>query len=351
MNHQLHEHYMRRCIGLAKLGAGSVAPNPMVGAVLVHNNRVIGEGFHSVFGQAHAEVNCIHSVVAADEDLVPHSTLYVSLEPCVHFGKTPPCTDLIIRKKIPKVVVGCIDPFAEVRGNGIIKLRNAGVEVTTGVLEDECIHLNRRFITYHKQHRPYVILKWAQSSNGRMALSDRGRFAISNDLSRRLVHKWRSEEASIMVGTNTAFYDDPELTNRYWSGGQPVRLIVDMDLRLPSSLKIFDRSVRTIVFNAMRHEETENLLLYQVTTDVDLVHQILHALYQLKIQSVLVEGGAKLLQSFIDSQLCDELRIITNETMVIPEGIASPVFNNVIKKYSSHLQGDRLDVFEFKPNE
>ncbi|HYE56842.1 MAG TPA: bifunctional diaminohydroxyphosphoribosylaminopyrimidine deaminase/5-amino-6-(5-phosphoribosylamino)uracil reductase RibD, partial [Chitinophagaceae bacterium] len=297
---EINQTYMHRCIQLASLAAGHVAPNPMVGAVLVHNNRIIGEGYHEVYGQPHAEVNCINSVKEEDRSLIPHSTLYVSLEPCSHFGKTPPCADLIIKHNIHKVVVGCLDPFPEVSGRGIAAMKAAGIEVITGVLEQECRELNKRFLLVQSQHRPYIILKWAQSSNGRMARADLARFAISNEYSRRLVHKWRSEEASILVGTNTAFFDDPELTNRYWHGAQPVRLIIDMELRLPSSLKLFNREVRTIIFNRLRHEEDGNLVHYQVTNDVSLVHQVVHALYHLRIQSVLVEGGARLLQSFID---------------------------------------------------
>lgn len=314
--------------------------------MLVHNDRIIGEGYHKSYGQPHAEVNCIASVKEEDRALIQHSTMYVSLEPCSHFGKTPPCADLIIEYKIPHVVVGCVDPFAQVKGKGIAKLRASGIEVTTGVMEHECMDLNSRFITWVTQHRPYVVLKWAQSSNGRMARADRARFAISNDLSRRLVHKWRGEEASILVGTNTAFFDDPELTNRFWHGPQPVRLIVDMELRLPSKLKLFNRQVKTIIFNTLKHEESENLVYYQVTTDVNLVHQITNALHQLKIQSVLVEGGAKLLQSFIDANMWDEARIITNEDLIMQEGIAAPVLGPSQKIITQHLQADRLDIFK-----
>lgn len=337
---------MHRCLQLAALAEGHVAPNPMVGAVLVHNDRIIGEGYHQVFGQAHAEVNCIASVKEEDRALIPHSTLYVSLEPCSHFGKTPPCADLIIQHKIPKVVIGCTDPFPQVKGRGIDKLREHGIQVTEGVLQAECIGLNKRFFTFQQQHRPYIVLKWAQSSNRRMARSDRARFNISNEFSRRLVHQWRSQEASILVGTNTAFFDDPELTNRYWHGPHPVRLIVDMELRLPSTLKLFNKEVKTIIFNSVQHDESDKLSWYQVTTDVSLVHQIVNALYQMKIQSVLVEGGAKLLQSFIEEDMWDEIRVITNEQLVMPEGIAAPVFNNAHKTFTRRLANDRVDVFK-----
>ena len=250
---------MHRCLELAGHGSGYVSPNPMVGAVLVHSGRIIGEGYHQRYGQAHAEVNCIDSVSETDRRLIGESTLYVSLEPCAHFGKTPPCTDLIIKHKIPKCVVGCRDPFKEVDGKGIEKLRAAGVHVEVGVLEKECKELNKRFFTFHTEHRPYIILKWAQTGDGfiagplnpsaswRRTFEDSGetkviqeRLLISNEYSNRLVHKWRSEEASILVGTNTALLDDPELTTRLWTGPSPVRIVLDMNLRLPSSLKMFN---------------------------------------------------------------------------------------------------------------
>ncbi len=351
---------MHRCIQLAKLGAGHVAPNPLVGAVLVHESRIIGEGFHERYGKAHAEVNCIASVKEDDLKLVSSSTLYVSLEPCVHFGKTPPCTDLIIANKIPKVVVGCTDPYPEVKGKGIEKLKKGGIEVLDHVLLKECLELNKRFITFQLQHRPYVVLKWAQSRNGKMARTDRQRFAISNEFSRRLVHQWRSEEASILVGANTAFHDDPELSNRFWHGANPIRLVTDIELRLPSSLKLFNREIPTIIFNSRKHSLEEidfishlplgkdGLAYYQVTIDVSLVQQIIHALYQLKIQSVLVEGGGRLLQSFIDENYWDEIRLITNKELNMDEGIVSPVFNG-IKMDEQELFSDRIELFKPVP--
>ena len=318
------DEYMQRCLQLSKLGNGYTAPNPMVGAVLVYEGRIIGEGYHQHYGEAHAEVNCIRSVKEVDSALIQESTLYISLEPCAHFGKTPPCADLIIQNKIPKVVIGCRDPFPEVNGKGIEKLKAAGVETVVGIMEKECIELNKRFFAFYTNHRPYIILKWAQSSNGRLANADYSRVFITNEFTNRLVHKWRSEESAILVGTNTALFDNPDLTNRNWEGRNPIRLVVDMDLRLPASLKLFNRQVKTIVFNSIKHEENDNLSYYQVTADVPLVHQIEHALYQAKIQSVLVEGGARLLQSFIDERIWDEARIITNEEMKITEGIHAP---------------------------
>jgi diaminohydroxyphosphoribosylaminopyrimidine deaminase/5-amino-6-(5-phosphoribosylamino)uracil reductase len=315
---------MHRCIELAQLGAGYVAPNPMVGAVLVHDGRIIGEGYHKQFGEPHAEVNCISSVEEKNKSNIPLSTLYVSLEPCSHFGKTPPCTDLIIANKIPEVVIGCRDPFKKVNGKGIEKLKTAGVRVVYGVLEKECQQLNKRFFTFHTQHRPYIILKWAETADKKIASNGTERLLISNDQTNRLVHKWRSEEAAILVGTNTALLDDPELTTRYWSGSSPIRLIVDMDLSLPLSLKIFNGKQRTVIFNTIKYEETNDLTYYQVTEDVSLVHQIVNALYQMKIQSVIVEGGARLLQSFIDEDMWDEVRVIKNEKLIINNGLAAP---------------------------
>ncbi|PWT70920.1 MAG: bifunctional diaminohydroxyphosphoribosylaminopyrimidine deaminase/5-amino-6-(5-phosphoribosylamino)uracil reductase RibD [Bacteroidetes bacterium] len=318
------EIYMHRCLELAKLGLGHTAPNPIVGAVLVREERIIGEGYHSYYGAAHAEVNCLHSVGDDDRRWITDSTLYVSLEPCAHFGKTPPCADLIIEKKIPRVVIACRDPFKEVNGRGIEKLRAAGVDLEIGMLEKEAMDTNRRFFTFHQQHRPYIILKWAESANRKIANQDFSRVHISNEITNRLIHKWRGEEASILVGTRTALHDNPMLTVRTVPGKNPIRLVVDMQLRLPESLHLFDQKTRTIVFNSIRHVDGEALSYYQITRDVSAVHQIVHALYQLNIQSVIVEGGAQLLQSFIDEDLWDEARIITNDSIFIRDGIAAP---------------------------
>ncbi|MDQ6764196.1 MAG: bifunctional diaminohydroxyphosphoribosylaminopyrimidine deaminase/5-amino-6-(5-phosphoribosylamino)uracil reductase RibD, partial [Bacteroidota bacterium] len=221
---------MNRCIQLAKIAEGNVAPNPMVGAILVHENKIIGEGFHKKYGEPHAEANCINNVRDEHKNLIEQSTLYVSLEPCSHYGKTPPCADLIVQKKIPKVIIGCQDIFKEVAGKGIQKLNDAGIETTVGVLEKECSELNKRFFIFHQKQRPYIILKWAQSANGKIGKKGE-RIFISNDYTNRLVHKWRSEEAAIMIGTNTAQEDNPSLTTRLWQGKNPVRIIIDKKLR------------------------------------------------------------------------------------------------------------------------
>lgn len=364
-----HEQYMHRCLELARLGAGHVAPNPMVGAVLVYNDRIIGEGYHRQYGKAHAEPNCIASVKKEDEHLIHQSTLYVSLEPCAHFGKTPPCADLVIQKKIPKVVIGCRDPFVQVNGKGIEKLKAAGIEVEPGVLEQECKELNKRFFVFHTQHRPYVVLKWAQTLNGRIAarpgLSDnadnegsRGtRLFISNEYTNRIVHKWRSEEMSIAVGTNTALLDDPELTTRLWKGNDPIRIVVDMDLRLPKSLKLFNSKAPTLVFNTKEHSlPPEKIPLhelkkmgaayYKVTEDVSLVHQMLNALYRMNIQSVLVEGGSYLLQSFIDEEMWDEARVITNEQLTIGNGLPAPVLKDQAMVHTETILSDVIRTYQ-----
>lgn len=330
---------MQRCLQLAAMGAGTATPNPMVGAVLVYEGRIIGEGYHQKYGQAHAEVNCINSVAGADKELISKSTLYVSLEPCAHFGKTPPCTDLIIKNKIPDVVIGCTDSFVAVDGKGIERLKAAGISVTTGILENECRNLNKRFFTFHEKHRPYIILKWAQSSDGKIATlnpSEGGtlehagseRLLISDELTNRLVHKWRTEEAAILVGTNTARLDDPALTARLWPGNDPLRLVIDLELKLPGHLKLFDGSAKTIVFNYYKQELSEKLVYHQLNKTEGVLAQILSALYAMQVQSVFVEGGSKLLQSFIDAGLWDEARVIINSTLVIGEGLEAPGLKN-----------------------
>ncbi len=346
------ELYMERCIQLAALGAGNVAPNPMVGAVLVYNDRIIGEGYHKKYGEAHAEVNCIASVKEADKHLIENAVLYVSLEPCAHYGKTPPCSDLIIRNKIPKVVIGCRDPFKQVDGKGIEKLKAAGIEVVTGVLENECKDLNKRFFTFHIKKRPYIILKWAQTANKKIASSDNKRLIISNQITNRLVHKWRFEEASILVGTNTVIADDPLLTNRLWQGKNPVRLIIDKALKIPENLRVFNNEAPTIVFNYIKSTiEPVGMFLnqtyfFKIEKDKSLVLQVIDVCYSLNIQSILVEGGAKLLQSFIDEKLFDEIRIITNKDLVIENGLDAPEFKGqLIKSFCKMIGSNEIEIF------
>ena len=336
---------MYRCLQLAQKGAGDVAPNPMVGAVLVYNNTIIGEGFHQQYGQAHAEVNCINNVTAANKGLIPKSTLYVSLEPCAHFGKTPPCADLIIKNSIPKVVIGCRDSYKEVAGKGIEKLKAAGVEVMVGILENKALDLNKRFFTFHEKQRPYIILKWAQSKDKKIGSTENKRIFISNAITNRLVHQWRGEEAAIMVGTNTALQDDPSLTTRLVTGKNPVRLVLDMDLKLPATLHLFDGSVTTLVFNKVKEEANGQLLFCKINANESIIPQILTTLYQQKIQSVIVEGGAKLLQSFIDAGIWDEARVITNANLEIGNGVAAPQLKNYRSIQQQILDTDTIDYF------
>jgi len=338
---------MQRCLELAVKGAGFVAPNPMVGAVMVFEDRIIGEGWHQKFGEVHAEVNCLASVKEKDREFISQSAMYVSLEPCAHFGKTPPCADLIIKNKIQKVIIGCQDPFKEVNGKGIEKLKEAGVEVELAdrLLEYECRNLNKRFFTFHSSQRPYIILKWAQTSDRKIASGSRERLLISNEYTNRLVHKWRSEEAAILIGTNTALSDNPELTTRLWKGPSPIRMVIDMDLKLPSSLKIFNREVKTVIFNSMKQEEQGNLIYYKMKKSSTLIPQLLNAIFQLKIQSVIVEGGAKLLQSFIDEGLWDEMRVINNYKLTVESGLDAPKPENAVLVETQELYTDIIETF------
>jgi diaminohydroxyphosphoribosylaminopyrimidine deaminase/5-amino-6-(5-phosphoribosylamino)uracil reductase len=327
------------------MGAGGVAPNPLVGAVLVYNDRIIGEGYHQKYGEAHAEVNCISSVAEADKGFIEKSTMYVSLEPCAHFGKTPPCADLIIKNKIPNVVIGCRDSFSVVDGKGMERLKAAGVQVLFGMLENDCRELNKRFFTFYEKQRPYIILKWAQSSDEKIGSGNEERVFISNEFTNRLVHKWRTEEASIMVGTNTALLDDPALTTRLWPGNNPVRLVIDMDLKLPTSLKLFDGTVKTIVFNQQREEIGEMLSFYKIDKDEKFVPQILNALHKLQLSSVIIEGGAKLLQLFIDENAWDEARVISNEELIIGSGLNAPVLKNSNLFEEQKIKSDTISFF------
>jgi diaminohydroxyphosphoribosylaminopyrimidine deaminase/5-amino-6-(5-phosphoribosylamino)uracil reductase len=343
----LHETYMRRCLDLALLGAGSVAPNPMVGAVLVFENRIIGEGYHQQYGQAHAEVNCINAVDETDRHLIAQSTLYVSLEPCAHVGKTPPCSSLIIQHQIPKVVIACQDPFPKVAGRGITLLQEAGIEVIVGVLEKEALELNKRFIQFHQKQRPFILLKWAQSTNGKIAGISHERLMISHEITNRLVHRWRSEEAAILVGYQTALKDNPRLDNRYWKGNSPIRMVIDDDLSLPTQLNLFDGSHRTIVFTQVPSlNQQKNLEYIQLNAEQDRISQILAIAYQMGIQSIMVEGGAKLLQAFIDQGLWDEARVICNQELSIAEGLDAPILSIAELLYTTKIKTDRIQYYQ-----
>lgn len=334
-----HEKYMQRCLDLAELGKGSVSPNPMVGAVIVHQGRVIGEGYHHKYGEAHAEVNAIDRVIErfdnADE-LLRKSTIYVSLEPCAHYGKTPPCADLIIKHHIPNVVVGCRDPFAQVDGKGIEKLKDAGINVAVGVLEKECQWLNRRFFTRVQKHRPYIILKWAQTADGFFAPDDSSQLWITGQESRKLVHQWRTEEDAVLVGKNTVAIDNPQLNARYAHGKSPKRVVIDRRLELDPALNVFDQSVETIIFNEIKTDfDGKNKYIALEDFERYVPQYILFQLYLQDIQSVIIEGGACTLDSFIEAGLWDEARIFTGETE-LKKGIKAPeVTGHIIGEYSS----------------
>ncbi|HTD40154.1 MAG TPA: bifunctional diaminohydroxyphosphoribosylaminopyrimidine deaminase/5-amino-6-(5-phosphoribosylamino)uracil reductase RibD [Mucilaginibacter sp.] len=345
------ENYMQRCIELAGLGAGSVSPNPMVGAVIVHEDNIIGEGFHQQYGQAHAEVNAVNQVLADFDDageLLKNSTIYVSLEPCAHYGKTPPCADLIIKYQIPKVVVGCHDPYTQVDGKGIEKIKAAGIEVISGVLEAECQWLNRRFFTRVQKQRPYIILKWAQTNDSFFAPDDKSQFWITGAESRRLVHQWRGEEDAVLIGKNTAAIDNPQLNTRYWPGKSPKRIVIDRKLELNKNLHIYDQNVETLIFNELK-TDIDGKIKYIALEDFErfVPQYILFQLYMQDIQSVIIEGGARTLNSFINEGLWDEARVFTGEA-VLGHGIKAPCINGVSSR--EHLLGtDRLKIFYNKP--
>ena len=339
---------MLRCIELAKNSLGMAAPNPSVGCVIVHNNRIIGEGYTSTYGGPHAEVNAIESVV--NKSLLSTSTLYVSLEPCSHFGKTPPCADLIIKNNIAKVVIGIKDPNPKVSGNGIKKLREAGCEVVEGVLEDECRASNKRFFTHQQKKRPYIILKWAQSADGFIAPETAKRsskakpFWISNKHSRQLVHKWRSEEQAILVGTATAIKDNPKLNLRDWAGTSPIRIVLDRDLKIPTNFNLFDNSAETHVLTSVGNisGHNANVTYHNMDFSSNLPEQICQLLAQMNVISVIIEGGAMTLQSFIDSNLWDEARIFTGITL-FDKGLCAPKIDGRPGK-KSEIGSDTLQI-------
>lgn len=319
--------YMQRCIELARQGLGNVAPNPMVGAVIVYNHTIIGEGFHKKFGEAHAEVHAVESV--KNKDLLKDATLYVSLEPCDHFGKTPPCTSLIMKNGIPRVVIGTVDPFDAVAGKGISRLRNAGLEVQTGVLKSECNFLNRRFFTFHQKRRPYIILKWAQSQDGyldklRQSSDPACPTWITSPRLRALVHKWRSEEQAILVGANTAVMDNPRLNVREWTGKSPLRILIDPRLEVPQNLHLFDNSQPTIIFNGVKELSINSMDYVRIDFEKNVPQQILDVLYQRSVQSVIIEGGRMVLNSFIEKNLWDEARVFYGVPF-FKTGIPAPV--------------------------
>ncbi len=318
------EFYMQRCLDLACLGLGKTYPNPMVGAVIVHQDKIIGEGWHKCAGEAHAEVNAVLSV--KDKSLLNDSTIYVNLEPCSHYGKTPPCAKLIIDYDIPNVVVGCVDPFSEVSGSGIKMMTDAGLNVKVGVLQNECIASHKRFFTFHQKLRPYIILKWAESKDGFIAplhQEKRKPYWISSSDSKKLVHQWRTEEQAILVGTNTAEMDNPKLTARLAEGNQPLRIVLDKSLRLSKDLALFDKSVPTLVYTEKNTQYIADGIIY-ATIDFNHLHQsLLLDLFTRNIQSIIIEGGKQTLQSFIDLELWDEARVFISPNKLV-QGIKAP---------------------------
>jgi len=339
-DHHTDELFMKRALELARLGSGYVSPNPLVGCIVVHNGIIIGEGWHKKYGEAHAEVNAIESV--QDKLLLKESTVYVNLEPCSHSGKMPPCADLLIKHQVKKVVVSNLDSNPLVSGNGVKKLRSAGIEVVTGILENEGRELNKRFFAFMEKQRPYILLKWAETSDGFIAKENHDSKWISNEYSRQIVHKWRTEEDAVLVGSKTAIHDNPELNVRDWSGRNPVRVVLDRFLRLSDTLHVFDRSQKTLCYNVLKHEEHPNLSLVLVE-ERNFIQNVLEDLYKRKIQSVIVEGGATILQFFIDAHLWDEAKVFVSDKS-FGKGIKSPqltgnligqesVFNDTVRTY------------------
>ena len=341
---KIHEKYIKRCIELAKNGLGTTYPNPMVGSVIVFDGKIIGEGWHKKAGEPHAEVNAINSV--KDKSLLQKATIYVSLEPCSHFGKTPPCCNLIIENKIPNVVIGTMDSNVKVAGNGIKKLRETGIQVKVGVLEKECHELNKRFFTYHEKKRPYLILKWAQSQDGFIAPSEKLEKKpvwITNSYSRQLVHKWRSEEQAILVGTQTVIDDNPKLNTRDWTGNNPIRVVLDQNNRIPENSHILDNQVKTIVFSKSKTAIVKEYITFEnVDFEQNLAKQILESLYAYEIQSVIIEGGSRTLQTFIDANLWDEARVFIGKINFTNGTKAPHLVNKECEK--RHIGADELII-------
>ncbi len=341
---KIHEFYIKRCIDLAKNGLGTTYPNPMVGSVIVYKNEIIGEGWHQKSGAPHAEVNAINSV--KDKSLLSKATIYVSLEPCSHFGKTPPCCDLILKHQIPNVVLGSVDPNRKVAGAGIKKLQENGTNVIVGVLEKECRELNKRFFTFHNKKRPYIILKWAESQDGFMAPLTKEKKEpvwISNTFSRQLVHKWRSEEQAILVGTNTVLEDNPKLDVRNWTGENPIRIVLDKNGRISKNCHVKDGRIMTIVLTEEENlTSSENLSYEKCIFDKRLTKTIAAIALKYSIQSILIEGGKHTLQTFIDDNLWDEARVFKGTTY-LKNGVKAPDLNGHF--LLKNIKSDQLKLY------
>ncbi len=349
-----HKKYIKRCLQIAKNGLGTARPNPSVGAVVVYNNKIIGEGFTSSYGQNHAEVNAIESV--KDKSLLKEATIYVTLEPCAHFGKTPPCADLIVKHQFKKVVIGCVDSNNLVAGKGIERLNNAGIKVIVGVLEDECREHHKRFFTNQEKKRPFIILKWAETKDGCIAplTKDENRPVwISNPYSQQLVHQLRSREHAILVGTNTVIADNPKLNVRSWYGENPIRIVLDRNLRIPKSANVFDKSVKTIVITESRSLKTKNVISNEVEKSqliyekIDftkkIASQICEVLQKHQIQSLIIEGGTQTLQTFIDENLWDEAMIFIGDCE-FGMGVKSPIFKKTVIE-EKNIKSDVLKIY------
>jgi diaminohydroxyphosphoribosylaminopyrimidine deaminase / 5-amino-6-(5-phosphoribosylamino)uracil reductase len=334
------ELFMQRAFDLAHRGVGCVSPNPRVGCVVVYREEIIGEGWHRKFGEAHAEVHAVASV--ENSALLPESTVYVNLEPCSHFGKTPPCADLLIKHHVKKVVIANEDSNPQVAGNGIRKLREAGIEVVTGVLEKQGRELNKRFFTSIEKKRPYIILKWAQTNDGFIAHENYDSKWISSEESRQWVHRWRTEEDAVLVGTRTAAHDNPQLSVRDWTGRNPVRVVLDRFLRLPDKLNLFDRTQKTICYNVLKHEEHANFSRVRLEEE-NFIQHVVNDLPRHQIQSLIVEGGAQTLRSFIQHGLWDEARVFISHRK-FGKGIEAPLLKGEVKSIVP-IATDRLTTY------
>ena len=335
---------MHRCLQLAKNGLRNTAPNPSVGAVLVHQDKIIGEGYTAAYGGAHAEVNCLHSVAEKNKSYIADATLYVSLEPCSHQGKTPACSLLIIEKKIKKVVIGALDPNPIVAGNGIKMLQAHNIEVIENVLEKECQEINKHFFTFHTKGRPYIYLKWAETKNAVFAPSNLEKQWISNAYSVQFVHKMRTETMSILVGKNTVIADNPSLTAREYYGKNPIRFVIDSHLNLQENYTLFDGEIKTVVFNTIQNKELNGIFYVQYSEVDNLIHQIMTYCFNHNINSVLIEGGAHVLQQFIDMQLWDEtFKIVGNQT--INNGKKAPLLTHFHLEQTFSFKNDTIFHF------
>ncbi|WEK69463.1 MAG: bifunctional diaminohydroxyphosphoribosylaminopyrimidine deaminase/5-amino-6-(5-phosphoribosylamino)uracil reductase RibD [Candidatus Chryseobacterium colombiense] len=338
------EFYIRRCIELAQKAIGNTYPNPLVGSVIVHNGKIIGEGYHHKAGEPHAEINAINSV--KDKSLIPESTIYVSLEPCAHYGKTPPCALKIKELGFKKVVIGAMDSHDKVNGKGKKIIQDAGIEVVSGILEKECTELNKRFFTYHEKKRPYIILKWAESGDGFLD-KDFKPTSISNALVNQFVHQLRADEHAILVGTQTALNDNPSLTVRNVKGINPVRILIDFDLKVPQDFSIYNKEAKTIVINTVKQEIQNNIHFIKINKE-NFLNDLMNALYKEQIQSVIIEGGRFTLQQFIDENLWDEAIIIKNEDLKLENGTNAPILNKMKPYKSETIRNNTIESYQLK---